>query len=132
MRKSLICIAATAALSASSLASPSAQESAVAQAKPKAVVNPVWRSRPGNAEFTKAFEKAVTERPLNGFARLACLVAANGTLKDCRVAAEQPHGRGYGQAALALAPRFRMAPKDADRARDADRPIGLPLLMQRD
>ncbi|HEX8569984.1 MAG TPA: TonB family protein [Caulobacteraceae bacterium] len=45
---------------------------------------------------------------VNGSAVLACTVAAGGQLQGCTVAKETPAGMGFGEAALGLAPHFRM------------------------
>ena len=43
-----------------------------------------------------------------GRAKIRCLVQADGKIGQCTIIDEDPAGRGLGQAALKLAPRFRM------------------------
>lgn len=53
-----------------------------------------------------------------GEAVLLCHVGQGGALTGCRVSEEAPAGHGFGQAALKLAVRYRLAP-----ATDDGRPI---------
>jgi len=45
---------------------------------------------------------------------LVCDVQAGGSLSGCVVDRETPAGQGFGQAILALAPKFRVEPLSAD------------------
>ena len=45
---------------------------------------------------------------MGGEARIECTVSAAGLLAGCKVLAESPQGAGFGEAALALAPKFAM------------------------
>jgi TonB family protein len=46
----------------------------------------------------------------NGYVTLACRIDAHGLAEACRVIYENPRGRGFGKAALALRPTFKVAP----------------------
>jgi TonB family protein len=48
-----------------------------------------------------------------GLARIGCRPAPGGELADCAILSEEPTGEGFGQAALALMPAFRMTKKAA-------------------
>jgi TonB family protein len=48
---------------------------------------------------------------LSGKVTLACRVDVHGLAESCRVAAEDPPGRGFGGAAMALRPTFKLTPK---------------------
>lgn len=48
---------------------------------------------------------------IGGRATLTCKVDIHGLAETCTVAAEDPAGRGFGQAALALRPTFKLTPK---------------------
>jgi TonB family protein len=62
------------------------------------------------------------EAGLSGYATLACLVDVHGLAETCRVIFEAPRGRGFGAAALALRPTFKVAP-----AQGPDGPIDATL-----
>jgi TonB family protein len=47
---------------------------------------------------------------VTGAAIVACNVDVAGRLQNCAVVFEQPIGRGFGEAALAMTPEFRMRP----------------------
>ena len=48
---------------------------------------------------------------IGGHVTLSCQVDIHGLAETCRVAAEDPPGRGFGSAALALRPTFKLTPK---------------------
>ncbi|HEY0436948.1 MAG TPA: TonB family protein, partial [Phenylobacterium sp.] len=48
---------------------------------------------------------------ITGHVTLSCNVDVHGLAESCRVAAEDPPGRGFGKAALALRPTFKLTPK---------------------
>ena len=51
---------------------------------------------------------------VEGGAIITCTVSEQGALASCRVAREVPTGYGFGQAAIDLAPDFKMAPAQVD------------------
>ena len=55
---------------------------------------------------------------IEGGATIHCTVKKEGVLADCTIAAEWPDGAGFGDAALRMAPYFRMHP-----ARDHGVPV---------
>jgi TonB family protein len=62
---------------------------------------------------------------LPGKATLNCTAAADGALRGCKVAGEDPPDWGFGEAAMALAPAINIGPGAADRP--AQVPIGFHL-----
>ena len=79
----------------------------------------------GQARYNRAmrdktiryYPKAAQKAGLSGRSVLDCSVDAQGWLRDCKVASEQPADLGFGQAALRMAPLFRMnAPASDARA----------------
>ena len=78
------------------------------------VSGPIWLRRPTGEEIAKVYEESAFRRDLHGSATLACIVAASGTVRDCRVHAETPAGAGFGQTALKLARFFKIKPKTVD------------------
>lgn len=77
------------------------------------ITRPQWLSRPGAREFERFYPARAREREKEGRVTLDCIVAADGAI-GCRVARETPEGWGFGQAALKIAPSFRLAPRMED------------------
>ena len=63
----------------------------------------------------------------SGEATIQCRVTAKGTLTGCKVLTEKPTGMGFGAAALALSPKFRMNPKDLNGQSVAGGTVRVPI-----
>lgn len=74
-----------------------------------AIGKPQWAALPSAEETAAAFE-AVSKSGVDGTVRvmLHCTVQPGGGVSDCSVAREDPAGAGVGQAALSLAPHFKI------------------------
>lgn len=71
--------------------------------------DPSWTALPSAADFQATFPK--TQNGVNDVrVTLLCDAQADGSLSGCTVADEAPAGDGYGAGALALGPRFKVAP----------------------
>lgn len=82
--------------------------------RPSVTANPDWAALPNNSDMWNAYPAAARSAYVEGDAKIQCSVAADGTLDGCVVLAETPQGWGFGQATLALAPRFHMRPRTVD------------------
>lgn len=82
-------------------------------AGPPRITNPHWLSRPGAREFERFYPPRARDREKEGRVTLDCIVAANGAIA-CTVMNESPAGWGFGDAALKIAPSFRLAPRLED------------------
>ncbi len=85
------------------------------QAVPVAVPTaPHWLERPNGNDIARVYPDPDRGQfaGVSGEAELDCRLAANGRLERCRVFAEAPVGAGFGMAALALAPKFRLEPPE--------------------
>ena len=68
-----------------------------------------WESRPTQNDITAVMPEAAKAADKDGEAQLTCALAADRRLTRCTVAAEEPAGLGYAQAALRLAPKYRLS-----------------------
>lgn len=59
-----------------------------------------------------------------GVAYLLCTVKDEGTMDQCRVIAEYPVGRGFGDRAMGMAPSFKMRPRNKANLSDPTEPKG--------
>jgi len=78
------------------------------------VTSPDWLKLPDADAFSKYYPPTAMARNLGGTVTLACVVAANGQVRDCQVAAETPAGVGFGDAAKKLSAYFQMRPQTRD------------------
>lgn len=74
------------------------------------VTNPDWARRPTGDEVGRYYPEAAWREGVEGAATLSCRVEVTGSLKACAVVSETPAGAGFGDAALRLAPHFKMRP----------------------
>jgi protein TonB len=81
---------------------------------PSVITSPNWLAMPDASVFTKYYPARAIDQELSGSATLECVVAANGQVRNCSIAAETPRGIGFGDAAKKLAPYFRMSPQTKD------------------
>jgi TonB family protein len=74
-----------------------------------AIAKPEWGGLPSAERLASVLAAPLRAADVSeGSATLACTVQAGGGLNGCTVVKESPEGRGFGQAALSLAPEFRM------------------------
>lgn len=81
---------------------------------PPTIIKPTWVRVPGPKEFSKYYPAAAADAGLSGSVSLRCTVGANGSVGGCAVMSETPAGKGFGKAALKLAPYFQMKPQTQD------------------
>ena len=91
-----------------------ATEAVKPPSSPPVISNPHWLRQPTADEFADAYPQRALIAGKSGFASLACIVTASGSLTDCSVAEEMPGGWGFGAAALSLAKRFKLVPRQED------------------
>lgn len=74
--------------------------------------NPDWLTKPSAGQLMGVFPVAARDRPpANARATIVCKVNEEGFLRDCKVDHQTPENMGFGAAALALSPLFRLKPK---------------------
>lgn len=79
-----------------------------ALADPAAIGKPEWASLPAQIDVARLYPPAARKARVGGRGVINCRVGAGGALEDCRLVSETPAGQGFGEAALALAPRFKL------------------------
>jgi TonB family protein len=106
-----------------------AEPAAVAPAppRPSVITNPDWLRRPTGSEMAEFYPKAAAAARIEGHATLRCAVTASGDLADCTTANEEPLGQGFGEAALRLAPSFKMRPMTKDGVPVTGGKIAIPI-----
>jgi hypothetical protein len=80
----------------------------------------IFLRQPGNVDLARNFPERALARQREGQASLHCTVRADGGA-DCVVRGEYPEGWGFGDAALAIARRFQIAPQLSDGGPSAGR-----------
>jgi len=78
------------------------------------VRGPTWLRKPTGQEMAKVYEQSALRPDLSGSATLSCIIAASGSVRECRVHAETPAGAGFGHMALELARYFKIKPETVD------------------
>jgi TonB family protein len=87
--------------------------------------NPVWASTVSYADLVHAYPAKGGGG--EGYAVAHCSVNRDGSLTDCLVIKEDPEKRGFGEAALSLARRFRVAPEWTTAPHHADVWVDVPI-----
>ncbi|MBA4011399.1 MAG: hypothetical protein C0481_05985 [Phenylobacterium sp.] len=91
-------------------ATPSPAELRTLEASAATIVAPEWREAPSDDQVWDAFPAAAKVLGVSGWAQLKCKVDPMGLLAGCAMLMERPVGQGFGDAAMSLAPRFRLTP----------------------
>jgi protein TonB len=90
-------------------------------------INPHWAAVPAKRMYMSAYPPAALQAHTPGRAVLDCAVAADGSLADCAIVDESPGGQGFGDAALKLAPLFKLNPDSAPAGQLASSRVVFPV-----
>lgn len=103
-----------------------ASPSAAPQRPPPSTADlPAWSRTPSAEDMARAYPPEAARVSYAGSASLECTVDATGGLTDCVVAEQtQPE---FGQAALAVAPKFQLPTRSPSGAATAGRTIRFPV-----
>ena len=94
---------------------PLAEVSAKPSPKRAAViVNARLLRRPTPDEMRAVYPPRALSQGVEGRATMACSATVEGTLSDCSATSETPPGYRFGQAAVAVASRYRVSPRTVD------------------
>lgn len=66
-----------------------------------------WSGAPRSEDLAEAYPKSLGSTGPAGQVAMRCPLKPSGALGRCEITAEQPTGKGFGRAALGLAPKFR-------------------------
>jgi len=85
-----------------------------AKPAPPLIEQPDWAAKPVGADIADVYPAAASKAGTSGAATIACAVAKDGRLSNCKVVREAPAKLGFGEAALKLSERFQMKPMSRD------------------
>ncbi|THD61850.1 TonB family protein [Phenylobacterium sp.] len=85
-----------------------------------------WIEAPSYTDLAAAYPRRAREARTPGHATVNCAFSSQGYLIECRTMTEEPKDQGFGNAALALARRFR-APADLQGKPLRDATVQLPF-----
>ena len=90
-----------------------------------------WERTPQFQQLKKYGPDRGQRLGVNGRATIRCAAHTDGTFSNCEVVSEAPSGFGFGDAALRMAPYFKLKPFAAD-ASDQDPRISIPIYFNLD
>jgi hypothetical protein len=88
----------------------------------------VWLERPEGDDFARFYPPDAMRNRREGRATLDCLIKDDGYLR-CAVTNEEPAGEGFGEAALQISTRFRIA-SELENAPTAGKRIGRTIVFR--
>jgi protein TonB len=92
------------------------------------ITEPAWTKTPDRSDLMRHFPKEARKAHVSGYSTISCVAAADGILADCvSIAPSTPE---FGEAALKLAPLFKMRAKDASGALTEGRTIRIPIMFR--
>jgi hypothetical protein len=68
-----------------------------------------WTRQPGEFDYKALWPRTASDIR-SAKVVIKCIVGADGLLKACEVQSEEPAGKGFGSAALAMAQRYGLKP----------------------
>ncbi|WP_184717949.1 energy transducer TonB [Caulobacter sp.] len=77
----------------------------------KVITRANWLRLPSADDMARYYPESAQRRGVSGVATLNCVVAVNGTVRDCTILSETPAEEGFGGAALKVSRFFKMKPQ---------------------
>ena len=93
------------------------------------ITQPAWVQRP-TAEDMGLVTPYLEHPPAEIRVLMVCRITPAGGLEACSIKDETPPGLGYGAAALALAPKFKMPDVDLEGRPVAGRTVQIPIMWK--
>jgi cytochrome c biogenesis protein CcmG/thiol:disulfide interchange protein DsbE len=106
---------------------PPPKRMATSAAAPVGPPKPVWVELPNATDLYEAYPAQAKADNLSGKATVGCMVNWDGGLVSCSVVGEEPPAGGFGQAALALTPKFRMQTAYSDGSSAVGQRLYIPI-----
>lgn len=78
------------------------------------VWNVIWTDGTDPQAVRRHYPARADRENVSGEALIECLIASDGALTECRVVRETPMGYGFGEASVAVARNFTVAPLTRD------------------
>lgn len=91
------------------------------------ITTPDWARKPTGDDVARFYPQFPQFLNLEGNALIHCVVTTQGELANCAVTSESPKGLRFGEAALKLAPSFRMRPMTVDGSAVGGGEINIPI-----
>lgn len=96
---------------------------------PTLITQPRWQGRPSPVDVFRAYPEAARRIGSVGNVIVECEIKARGELRGCTVFQEDPTGAGFGDAALSLAPKFKLDGVDGYGLKVEGRRIRIPIRL---
>lgn len=94
------------------------------------ITRPNWLRKPDGEDLARAYPAAARQGGVSGRSSMRCVVTARGTLTSCRVISETPAGAGFGPAALRVASRYQMSPRQENGQSVDGGEVTVPIVWQ--
>lgn len=101
-----------------------------APAAKSVIVQPAWVRKPTGEDMGRHYPQRALKMGLAGRAVITCNVDAEGGLVNCLASEENPADLGFGEAALKMAPLFRMRPMTANGQPVGGGTVRIPILFR--
>jgi TonB family protein len=108
---------------------PAAPPAPPAPPEPPVVRGVDWKARPSAADVAAAYPARARAAGISGRVVLTCDTGADGGLSNCRTRGETPAGMGFAEAALQLAPKFRVNAVFPEGARVRTGKVSVPIMF---
>ena len=93
---------------------PPPQQSAAPPAQGGEIHGAIFAQQPDAEDYARVYPESAKADNLSGSATLRCTVTNDDGLTGCRVVDETPPNSGFGEAALQLVDRIKLAPRTSD------------------
>lgn len=85
-----------------------------------------WLKKPTQGDLVAVWPTQAMKKGKGGKALIACIVTAQGGLRDCRAVEESPLGAGFGAAGVTISAQFLMRPATHD-GKPIESQVRIPL-----
>jgi TonB family protein len=108
---------------------PPAPPAPPAPPEPPVVRGVDWLARPSAADVAAAYPPKARAAGISGRVVLSCDTGADGGLSNCRTRGETPAGMGFSEAAVQLAPKFRVNAAFPEGVRARTGKVSIPIMF---